>query len=216
MLDTLILIFTDYGYFAVFGMLLLCGFGLPVPEDITLVAGGVITGLACPMSDHFWSSLAACHQVHLMFAVSMAGVLIGDLTMLTFGRILGVNITKYRWFRRILPEKRFRMVKDKVTKYGAWIVFAARFMPGLRSPIFVMTGITRRVSYAKFVMIDGTAALISVPIWTYLGFWGSQQRHLLLEWVKKGQTGSFILLGIIVTVFAARVYLKYRKKNNRV
>jgi membrane protein DedA with SNARE-associated domain len=38
-------IFTEYGYVAVFLVLLACGFGLPLPEDITLVAGGVIAGL---------------------------------------------------------------------------------------------------------------------------------------------------------------------------
>ena len=37
-------IFTEYGYWAVFVMLLICGFGIPVPEDVTLVTGGVIAG----------------------------------------------------------------------------------------------------------------------------------------------------------------------------
>ena len=41
-IDSLIIFFADYGYIAVFGMLLLCGLGVPVPEDVTLVAGGVI------------------------------------------------------------------------------------------------------------------------------------------------------------------------------
>ena len=38
-------IFTEYGYLAVFVMLLICGFGIPVPEDVTLVTGGVIAGV---------------------------------------------------------------------------------------------------------------------------------------------------------------------------
>jgi membrane protein DedA with SNARE-associated domain len=38
-------IFTEYGYLAVFVMLLICGFGVPIPEDVTLVTGGVIAGL---------------------------------------------------------------------------------------------------------------------------------------------------------------------------
>ena len=38
-------LFTEYGYLAVFVMLLICGFGVPVPEDVTLVTGGVIAGL---------------------------------------------------------------------------------------------------------------------------------------------------------------------------
>ena len=37
-LQLLIDFFTGYGYFAVFSVLLVCGFGVPIPEDITLTA----------------------------------------------------------------------------------------------------------------------------------------------------------------------------------
>ncbi|HSC81531.1 MAG TPA: DedA family protein, partial [Chitinolyticbacter sp.] len=58
-LHYLVTIFTDYGYLAVFLVLLICGFGVPIPEDITLVAGGIISGLGYA-------------HVHTMFAVCMA------------------------------------------------------------------------------------------------------------------------------------------------
>ena len=45
MLDFLVSFFGTYGYAAVFACLVLCGLGVPVPEDITLVSGGVISGL---------------------------------------------------------------------------------------------------------------------------------------------------------------------------
>lgn len=44
-METLIEFFSSYGYWAVFLVLLACGFGVPIPEDITLVSGGVISGL---------------------------------------------------------------------------------------------------------------------------------------------------------------------------
>ena len=72
-------IFTEYGYLAVFVMLLICGFGVPVPEDVTLVTGGVIAGLGHA-------------DVHTRFAVGMAGVLIGDGLMFTLGRLYGERI----------------------------------------------------------------------------------------------------------------------------
>lgn len=211
MLDSLILFFADYGYIAVFGALLLCGLGVPVPEDITLVAGGVITGFACTTTDGTVTTLALCHQVHLMVAVSMAGVLIGDLTMFTLGRMLGMRITENRWFNRILSKERFTKVQDKMTKHGKWILFAARFMPGLRAPIFIVSGITRSVSYTRFVLTDGSAALISVPVWIYLGFLGSQNRELLLNTIKKGQLGSVLFVVGIILLFVVRAIYKRRK-----
>ena len=44
-LQLLVEFFSQYGYIAVFGVLILCGFGLPIPEDITLVSGGIISAL---------------------------------------------------------------------------------------------------------------------------------------------------------------------------
>ena len=66
-------IFTEYGYIALFVMLLVCGFGVPVPEDVTLVTGGVIAGLGYA-------------NPHTMFAVGMAGVLVGDGLIFLLGR----------------------------------------------------------------------------------------------------------------------------------
>ena len=193
--------FTGYGYWAVFAVLLLCGFGVPVPEDITLVAGGVISSLACDAEGPFWKTFSLCHQVHIMFFVSMAGVLIGDSIVFFMGRIYGERLFKVRFFSRLVTPARYEMVQQKFARYGGWVIFAGRFMPGLRAPIFAVSGMTRQVSYLKFLLIDGMAALISVPIWVYLGFWGELQlRDLaaLEHYVKRGQAGVYILIGTVV------------------
>ena len=157
MLDFLIAFFTDYGYIAVFGILILCGFGLPIPEDITLVSGGVISGL----------DLA---NPHTMCVVGLAGVLIGDSTMFLAGRIFGYRIQRIRTFRRILSPRRFSQIQRKFKQYGLSLLFVARFLPGLRSPIYLVAGMSRRIPYHTFILMDGFAALISVPVWIYLGY----------------------------------------------
>ena len=47
-------------------------------------------------------------------------------------------------------------------------MFVARFMPGLRAPIFCMAG-TMGVRYLRFAFFDGLAALLSVPVFVWLG-----------------------------------------------
>ena len=37
-MEFLIGFFTEYGYWAVLFVLIICGFGVPIPEDITLVS----------------------------------------------------------------------------------------------------------------------------------------------------------------------------------
>lgn len=196
MLDFLIAFFTDYGYLAVFGILILCGFGLPIPEDITLVSGGVISGL----------DLA---NPHTMCIVGLAGVLLGDSTMFLAGRIFGYRIQRIRTFRRILSPRRFSQIQRKFKKYGLSLLFVARFLPGLRSPIFLVAGMSRRISYHTFILMDGFAALISVPIWVYLGYFFADNLDLLMEYVHDVQKLIYLILALLVIVVLV-VYLKKR------
>jgi membrane protein DedA with SNARE-associated domain len=214
-LNNLIVFFTNYGFIAVFGVLLLCGFGLPVPEDITLVAGGFISSMACSVDGTFLQALKSCNEVHYMLAVSMAGVLIGDSTMYFLGRIFGEKLLKIKFFSKIVTPERYQWIQEKFAKHGFWFIFAARFMPGLRSPIFVVTGISKKVSYLKFVLTDGIAALISVPVWVYLGFWGERQLSdlkVLDHYVKKGQYSIFIILGIAIVTLLVIWFVKKKIK----
>ena len=196
-MDILVAIFTDYGYFSVFFILLICGFGVPIPEDITLVAGGIIAGLGFA-------------DVHTMVVVSLFGVLIGDGTMFTLGRIFGERILKFRPIRRILPPRRFGQVQEKFAKYGSWVLFVARFLPGLRSPIFVTAGMSRQISYCRFLVMDGFAALISVPVWVYLGYLGAYNRDWLMKWVERGQVGIFVFAGLLLLAIGIW-YLRHKR-----
>lgn len=198
-LQTLIDFFTHYGYFAVFFVLLICGFGVPIPEDITLVAGGVISGLGYT-------------NEHWMFVVGMAGVLTGDATMFLMGRFYGNTLLQWPLIARVVTPERFVAVQAKFEKYGVWVLFVARFLPGLRSPIFITAGVTRRVPFWRFLLMDGLAALISVPVWVYLGFLGASNRDWLLTWVHRGQTGLLGLIGVSVVGGIAFWWMKRRRK----
>lgn len=181
LLDILVGLFTDNGYVAVFIVLLVCGFGVPVPEDITLIAGGVIAGLGYA-------------NVHLMCLVGLVGVLAGDSAMFLIGRYLGPRAMRQRWVALLLTPRRYARVQKKFARYGSRLMFVARFLPGLRSPIYLTAGMTRQISFRRFLLLDGTAALISVPLWIYLGFYGALNHEWLLVWIKRSKIGVALLL----------------------
>jgi membrane protein DedA with SNARE-associated domain len=195
MLDLLISLFTENGYLAVFVILVICGFGLPIPEDISLVAGGVISGLGYA-------------NVHVMCAVGLAGVLSGDILMFMLGRIFGERALRLRWVACLLTPRRYALVQAKFSRYGNRLMFVARFLPGLRSPIYLTAGMTRRVSFWRFLLLDGLAALISVPIWVYLGHYGALNHEWLLTWLGRSKViviiVALLILGLIVRYFWRR------------
>ena len=195
-MEFLIGFFTEYGYWAVLFVLIICGFGVPIPEDITLVSGGVIAGL-------YPESVNS----HLMLLVSMIGVLAGDSSMYWLGRIYGTKILRFRPMRKIVTLQRLRMVREKFSQYGNRVLFVARFLPGLRAPIYMVSGITRRVSYTRFVLIDFCAAIISVPIWVYLGEFGAKNLDWLHAQIQKGQ----IVIYVLITLLALFLFCKWKK-----
>lgn len=197
-LTLLVGFFTEFGYAAVFSVLIACGFGLPIPEDVTLVAGGIISGLGYT-------------HVATMTIVGLAGVLVGDGLVFTFGHVYGARVFELKWVKRFLTPKRLETVREKLAKHGNWVVFAARFMPGLRTPIFLTTGATGQVSLAQFFILDGLAALISVPVWVYLGYLGAERREWLMQWVQRGQAATLTVLGVALVGFI--LFHTFRKRN---
>ena len=178
-------------YLFVFLILILCGFGAPIPKDLILVAAGLVSGLKAT-------------NVHIMLVVCITGVVLGDATMYILGRIFGYRIQKFKPMRKILPPRRFAQVQRQFTKHGIWMVFFARFTPGLRLPIYLSAGMSRRISLLHFLLIDGIASLISVPIWIYLAYYLASN---LEELLKKVQLGQSIMHIIAVTIVLFVVFL---------
>lgn len=193
-LGNMIGFYESFGYVAVFGVLLLCGFGLPIPEDISIIAGGVISGLGYT-------------NVHVMFFISLSGVLVGDITIYYLGRHFGKKMLKKRlgkkieggWYDRILRSFR---------KNGKIVLFAARFLPGLRTPIFLTAGITHFVGFGTFILIDGLAALLSVPVWTYLGYYSASNLDKLKTLKSNTMIIIFIALAVIVAIYFVSKFFK--------
>jgi membrane protein DedA with SNARE-associated domain len=187
LLERLVTVFAENGYLAVFIALLLCGAGVPLPEDISLVAGGVIAGLGYA-------------NVHVMFAIGMAGVLVGDAGMFLLGHHYGARILQWRLVARVLTPARYAKVQEKFERYGNRLMFFARFLPGMRTAVFITAGTTHRVSFLRFFLLDGLAALISVPFWVYLGYFGADNHEWLAMWIRRGQNGLWLLGAVLVVI----------------
>jgi len=159
MFETLISYFQDspLSLWGPFIVLILCGLGLPIPEDVVLVAAGALGQI----DGRGWVEVS-----FLMYA----GVMLGDSTIFFAGRYLGSRLRNSLWLRRYFSEKKQAKVEGLFDRYHSWVLFVGRFLPGLRAPIFFTAGSTR-VKFWKFFLFDGLAALISVPFFVWLGDW---------------------------------------------
>lgn len=201
------------GWF-VFGILLLCGFGLPMPEDIVLVTGGVLAWLASPLEEVSLAAMSRDRGLIVMICVGLAGILAGDSVIYWVGRALGSHVAEHRLLRRIVTPEKLERVESLLRRRGKIVVVVARYLPGLRAPTYFTVGHSR-LPYWQFVLFDGLAALVSAPLWVCLGFWfGSDIERAARE---AARFGNYLLAAIAVVLAIVLVrWLQARRNARRV
>lgn len=203
-MDTLVdFLLNFYGptpYFFVFGILLFCGFGLPIPEDVTLFAAGLLAyyGL-CDL----WT----------IILVGFIGVMMGDSAMWFLGHKYGRRLTKQWFFHKLLPDERLAAASAKFnSKDGAGdrILFVARFMPGLRAPMFFSAGLLH-VPFLRFFFWDGIAALISVPAIIGAVYYFGDQLDQVVRWIKHIEYGIVVVAAVVIVAAIGKWWVTHRR-----
>lgn len=182
-------------YSAIVGLLLMCGLGVPLPEDITLIAAGILSALG---------SISITGAI----LVGLFGVLAGDAFLYTVGRVYGRRAFELPIIRSILTPRRVVLAERKILRNSHFICFTARFLPGLRSPIFLLSGIMG-VRPIVFYGLDGLAALISVPLWIFIGHWVGENLDIALKVAERVQLSLAAVLAVVIAIYVG--YRRWRK-----
>ena len=152
-------------------MLLGAGLGIPIPEEIPVVAAGV---LAHEGIVRWWIALPLC----------LGAILGGDTALYWVGHHWGEHILDWRVVRYVLTPEREERFKAGYRRHGVKIVFAARHLAGVRAAAFLTAGIAR-VPFAQFLAVDAAAALMGVPLSFGLAFFFADQIERLLSDVHR-------------------------------
>src|SRR5689334_11410028 len=196
---------TPFGAYAwLFSILLLCGFGLPIPEDISLIAAGY---LSYPNREQFQGVQL---YVHLAFVVCFAAVLAGDTIAFFFGRRYGRRVLASNLARRYFTPKRQLRVRAYFRKFGSKVVLVGRFTPGLRFTIFFTAG-TLHVRPSVFFIYDFLAAAFSVPILVYAARIFGGQIDKVIKIARQAEHGILIAIVILAVVVVVRL-MRRRKR----
>lgn len=159
--------FTQYAYQAwliylgIFVLMMASGFGLPIPEEVTLISAGLVCYVAS-RPDLFPPPPEGTHPVnpYVTAGVAFFSVVFADCLVFFLGKFFGGRILRASYMARY--RDRFEKVGSWTRKYGMWAAGAFRFTPGLRFPGHFACGMMG-LSVTKFVAVDASAAAISVP-----------------------------------------------------
>lgn len=187
------------------GMLLLlvmAGLGVPLPEDVPLLLAGCLCR-------------AGYGTVAYVILVGLVGVLAGDITLYTVGRRFGLGVLEMRPFRRLITRAHIAQMKLLFRRRGNVIIFFGRFFVGVRSVMCVTAGICRVPSW-KFILIDISGALVTVPILVGLGWFFSDK---IVQFYKSGGLARIqhLIGGLAAALLVAWViYIHLTKTRSKV
>jgi membrane protein DedA with SNARE-associated domain len=173
-------------YLVVFA-LIVAGLGVPVPEDIMLLAAGVLV-----------------HQGQVSYVEALIfcaiGVFIGDTTIFLLARRLGPSALERRPLKWVLTPQRREKVEDMFARYGNVIVFMGRHMAGLRAPIFAMAGL-HNMPISRFWLWDGLGLCVSAPVVIGIGWWLADKRDEMERLLGRFETVVLAVLAVGVLAF---------------
>lgn len=152
-----------YVYSAIFVMMLASGFGLPIPEEVYIVSVGILAYMGAN-PQHFPPPYPGAPVVngYEAAAVTLVAVMFADFLVFMIGRIFGRKIISRPRFKKIFTEEIMNRINAWVKKYGIMAAFLFRFTPGVRFPAHIALGMLNFSAW-QFVLVDGLAAVISVP-----------------------------------------------------
>ena len=149
------------------------GVGLPVPEDLTLIAAGVV------------AHSGAAPLLHAVL-VGFVGVVCADWLVYLIGRRYGRSIVQMPLAARLFEARRLESVRAAVERQGARAVFAARFVFGARLVTFLAAG-TFGVPPHRFGLAEAAGAVIYAPAMVTLGFLFSERAERIMRDVTHAQ-----------------------------
>jgi membrane protein DedA with SNARE-associated domain len=153
-------------------MLVVGGIGLPpIPEELPVIGAGIWVAGNPELGPLRWIALPVC----------IAGILISDVLLYGIGRLWGTRLLKHRWLARLLPEDKRKQTQRNFQRYGVSILLMVRWLPGIRSPMFITAG-TMKLPLIRFIVADAIAASIGHSLLFFLAFWfGDQFRELVIH-----------------------------------
>lgn len=200
-----------WNYFGIWSVIIASGFGLPVPEEIPVVTGGVlvgnsdneiaVNGQGPPTGRLYW---------WIMLPGTILAVVVGDSVLYFGGRWFGPRLLRSAWFQRnIMPPATHAKIEENFRKRGVMILLAARFTPGVRMPVFLAAGMLR-MPISRFLLADGLYAIPGVSLLFWLGYLFTDKFLAALKAAEEYR--PWVIVGVLAAVAGFVVYKLFWKR----
>lgn len=193
--DFVVNIAREFGYWGIFIMMFLESTFFPFPSEVAMIPAGY---------------LASKGDMNLTWAivVGSAGSLLGALFNYFLARKYGrKGVLKFGRFFFFNEEKLQKMERFFV-EHGSFSTFVARLIPGVRQLVSLPAGLSK-MDLGKFSLYTILGAGIWVTVLAFLGYFIGDNEALIKEYLHQIVIGT---LGLIVLASIVYVYLNKRSQ----
>jgi membrane protein DedA with SNARE-associated domain len=190
-------LFVLYGYWTVFFGVMLENAGLPVPGETVLLIASFLAA----------NSDAVDLKIEWVIVVAICGATLGDNIGYWIGRRGGRPFLKRHAQRFFVRTSHLQRAERVFQRYGAWTVFFARFITGLRVVAGPFAGVLH-LPWPRFLIFNFAGAVVWSTAISLVGYFFGSEWTLLLKILKRSQLA---LLGLIVLA-ALFIYWRHHLK----
>ncbi|NUQ63662.1 MAG: DedA family protein [Pirellulales bacterium] len=189
------LLLSHGSYLLIVAILVLTGAGLPIPEEVPVLTAGV---MAAHGQLDVWMAFGAC----------LVGALLGDSLMYLIGYSFGRGVLREHryWACFVKPEQEVRM-EQMISRHGLKVLFLARFLVGLRLPIYLAAGILR-LRFRRFFLIDLFCASSVIGVFFLLSYHYGQT---ITGWIRHAEIAAS-LVAVLALAVAGLFYWRWHRR----
>jgi len=172
----------QWGYPAIFVVVVLGNMGLPVPEETVLIVAGYLV----------WQGYL---RLSIVLVVGVISAVAGDNLGYWLGRRFGQTLVERaaRW--AALGAERTGSLRRFVERYGALAVFLGRFFPGLRVLAGPLAGASG-LRFRPFFVANVLGAIVFVPYALGLGYAIGYGLDTYVAKIRSAERGILIVLAL--------------------
>ena len=184
---------TQYGYFAIFGLLMLGIVGPLIPDETILIASGIFV-----------------HRGQLHFLPAVAAAFAGSLCGISLSYAIGFY--GYEWTGRHWPtfhryaQAHIIQAERWFLRFGRWALFVGYYIAGVRHFTALFAGISR-MPFRTFAISAYSGALCWTVLFLSIGYFAGEQ------WGRISGTVDRWIVGVVLAACTISIVVwNYRRK----
>jgi membrane protein DedA with SNARE-associated domain len=187
-----------YGLWAIFALVLIEDFGIPVPGETVIIAAAIYAG-------------SGRLNVVGVGVVAFVAAVLGDNIGYGIGRFGGRRLVD-RWGKYVfLTPERLDKAEAFFDRQGAKIITIARFIEGLRQANGIIAGIAK-MHWLRFIAYNALGAALWVGTWVSIGYFAGQHINAIYGVITRYSLYVAIAAVVLIVALIARHIMRKRRR----